>query len=349
VKRFAIVLLCIASPAFAAPKKKGKAPPPAAEPAPAPAPVPAPPPPIDTTPKPWADGVPQDQQDKASALYEEGNQLFAQQAHAPALEKYKAAIALWDHPLIRLNMAVTEIRLERILEAADDLDSSLRFGDKPFKPELYQQALDYQALVKGRVGYVEASCDQPGTRLLLDGKPWFDCPGTKKMRVLAGEHAITGEKTGFLTHSEKVVVAGGKTESHKMTLVPLESAVVLKYPYRRWIPWTMTGMGVTLGLAGLGTWFLGKNQMDQFEADFSTQCQNGCEPGLTDPAHRSLAAQRDSAELKGKIGIGMMAVGGGVAVTGLVLTILNRPERVLPNVEVAPKPGGAVTSVGWRF
>ena len=138
---------------------------------------PPPPAPVDTTPKPWAEGVPQDTQDKASALYEEGNQLFAQQAHAPALEKYKAAIALWDHPLIRFNMAVTEIRLERILEAADDLEQALRYGDKPFKPELYQQALDYQALVKGRVGFIEATCDQAGAHLLLDGKPWFDCPG----------------------------------------------------------------------------------------------------------------------------------------------------------------------------
>ena len=82
---------------------------------------------------------------QANALFAEGNQLFAQQAHAPALEKYKAAIALWDHPLIRFNMAVTEIRLDRILEAADDLDERCATATTPFTPELYQQALDYQA------------------------------------------------------------------------------------------------------------------------------------------------------------------------------------------------------------
>ena len=39
--------------------------------------------------------------------------------------------------------------------------------------------------------------------------------------------------------------------------------------------------------------------------------------------------------LKGKIAIGMMAVGGGVAVTGIVLTIINsKAKRILPNVEV---------------
>jgi hypothetical protein len=358
VNKALVILVCLATPAFAAPKKKKKKAPapkpvaeePAAAPEPAPTPTPTPTPPVGPVEdKAWAQGVPQDVQNKARALYEEGNTLFAQQAHAPALEKYKQAIALWEHPLIRFNMAVTEIRLERILEAADNLEKSLKYGDKPFKPELYQQALDYQALVKGRVGYIEASCDQAQAHLLLDGKPWFNCPGTQKIRVLTGEHAIVAEKPGFLTASSKVVVDGGEIVQQKVKLVPLDSAVVLKYPYRRWIPWTMTGIGVAVGLGGVGTWFLGKNQMDQFEADFSAQCQNGCEPGLTAPEHRSLAAQRDSAELKGQVGIAMMGVGGAVAITGIVLAIMNRPTRVLPNVEVAPKAGGGVAKVGWRF
>lgn len=356
MKRFALVIaMCISVTASAAPKKKGggkgggKAPP--ADPAPVPVPAPTPPPsePVYTGPKPWADGVPPERQDQATALYEEGNTLFGQQAHQPAMEKYKAALKLWDHPLIRFNLAVTEIRLEKILEAADDLEAALRYGDKPFKKELYSSALDYQALLKGRVGFIEASCDQSGSKLLLDGRPWFDCPGTKKLRVLAGEHVIVGEKAGFLTSSQKFVVDGGKTVKQQVKLVPLDTAVVLKYPYRRWIPWTMVAVGLTVGLGGAGTWFLGKNQMDQFEADFTQQCQNGCEPGLTAPEHRALAAQRDSAVFKGQVGIGMMAVGGGVMITGLILAIANRPTRVLPNVEVAPKAGGAVTTVQWNF
>jgi hypothetical protein len=349
-----VVITCLSSAAFAAPRRApkkggGKTPAPAPEKAPEPVPAPAPTAPISTEPTPWAEGVPQDVQDKAGALYEEGNTLFGNQSHTAALEKYKAAIKLWDHPLIRFNLAVTEIRLERILDAADNLEASLRFGAKPFKPELYQNALDYQALIKGRVGYIEVSCDQTGAKVILDGKPFMDCPNTKKIRVLAGEHSIVAEKQSFLTFSEKFVVEGSATVTEKVKLVPLDSAITYKYPYRRWIPWTMVGLGVALGLSGTGTWFLGQNQMDQFEADFTTQCQNGCEPGLTAPEHRALAAQRDSAILKGQIGIGMMGVGGAVMLTGLVLAIMNRPTKIMPNVEVAPKTGGAVTTVGWSF
>jgi hypothetical protein len=300
--------------------------------------------------KPWAAGVPQEQQDKASALYEEGNQLFAQQAHAPALEKYRAAIALWDHPLIRFNMAVTEIRLDRVLEAADDLEKALRYGDQPFTKENYQSALDYQALLKGRVGYVEASCDQAGAHLLIDGKPWFDCPGTQKLRVLAGMHAVVGEKQGFLTASQKLMVSGGSTATGKVNLMPLDHAVVLKYRFRRWIPWTLVAGGAAVGLAGAATLLVGNNGIHQFEADYATQCPNGCEPGLTDPVHRSLREEQHSAQLQQKVGVALIGVGGAVAITGAVLAIVNRPTRVMPEVEVVPRGSGGVSaSVGWRF
>src|SRR5947209_5894768 len=139
-----------AGTAFAAPKKKAPppkkdsapAPAPAPDPTPAPAPAPAP----ESQNKPWAEGVPIDVQQKATALYDEGNELFAQQAHTPALEKYKQAIGMWEHPKIRYNMAVTEVRLDRVLDAADDLEKALKWGDQPFTKTDYQNALDYQAL-----------------------------------------------------------------------------------------------------------------------------------------------------------------------------------------------------------
>ncbi|HSD91125.1 MAG TPA: hypothetical protein VLB44_26565 [Kofleriaceae bacterium] len=296
---------------------------------------------------PWETGVPKDKRDQANALFAEGNTLFAQQAHQPALEKYRAAIALWDHPLIRFNMAVTLIRLDRILEAADDLDSALRFGQAPFSAELYQQALDYQKLVTGRVGTVEAKCAQSDAQVLLDGKPWFACPGEKKQRVLAGEHAIVGEKKGYMTVSRRIVVAGGATASEKLELLPIDAVVKLEYPSPRWLPWTTAGAGAAIALGGLGFWFAGRNQMDQFEADFAMRCPTGCLADLSDQP--GLARDRDSAELKGKIAVSMMVAGGAFVVGGVVWAVINRPKRVLPNMEVQPTNGGMSARVGWRF
>jgi hypothetical protein len=300
---------------------------------------------------PWAQGVSKDHQAQANALFAEANQLFAQQAHAPALEKYKAAIALWDHPLIEFNMAVTLVRLDRFLEAAETLDKALRFGAAPFpSPEQYQQALDYQKLVGGRVGSLEASCDQQDAAVLLDGRPWFSCPGKQTRRVLTGEHVIVAESKGFMTISKRMLVAGGQITSEKIVLLPIESVIKLEYPSPRWMPWTVTGAGVAIGLGGLGLWFAGNSAIDRFEARFAMLCKDGCSSSLdANETERDLASQQSDARLEGNFGIGMMVAGGAITAGGVAWAIVNRPKRVLPSLEVAPTSGGVAASAGWRF
>jgi hypothetical protein len=297
--------------------------------------------------KAWETGVSKATRDKANALFDEGNTLFAQQAHQPAVEKYTEAIKVWDHPLIRFNMAVSLVRLSRYLEAAETLDAALRYGAEPFTPEEYQRALDYQRLVGNQIGNVEASCQQDGVQVLLDGKPWFACPGSKKLRVLAGEHVVVGEKKDFATESRRLVVNGGATASAKLELRSFDSVVKYEYPSPRWLPWTVTGTGVAVALGGLGFWFAGRNQMDKFEADFAMACPTGCQADLSDQP--LLADARDSAQLKGKIAVSMMIAGGAITVGGVVWAIMNRPKRVMPQMEVQPTNGGMAASVGWKW
>jgi hypothetical protein len=87
--------------------------------------------------------------------------------------------------------------------------------------------------------------------------------------------------------------------------------------------------------------------MDEFEADFAKRCPTGCAADLSDQP--DLARNRDSAELKGTIAVSMMVAGGVATAGGVVWAILNRPRRVLPNMEVAPTSGGVAARVGWRF
>ena len=133
--------------------------------------------------------------------------------------------------------------------------------------------------------------------------------------------------------------------------MPLDSAVVLKYPLPPLDPVDdgPRSASPSASVASARGSLAGRNEMDQFQADSRQQCTNGCEPGLTDPSHRSLEAQRDSAQLKGQHRHRHDGRRRRGAVTGLVLAILNRPHRVLPNVEAQPMPGGASASVGWSF
>jgi hypothetical protein len=299
-------------------------------------------------PKPWAKDVPEPVQKEAEKLYDEANQLFAQQRHAPAIEKYRGALKLWDHPLIQFNLAVTLIRVNQPLEASDALDNALRYGPLPFKTkELYNEALNYQGLLKNQVGYIEVSCDQPGTSITLDGKKWFDCPDSKKLRVLAGEHTIVGDKQKFVPKTRRVVVAGGATSTELIALEPIDSRVKVVYPYARWIPWTITALGGVVALSGVGVYLAGRSQMASFRRNYADDCVTGCEKDLS--MHPALRDQRDSAELKGAIGVTMIVAGGATAIGGLVFALaFNNAKQVLP-LEVAPTGGGMRAAVGWRF
>ena len=58
--------------------------------------------------------------------------------------------------------------------------------------------------------------------------------------------------------------------------------------------------------------------------------------------------QRDSAELKGTIGIAMMITGGAVLAGGATWALVfNRPRLVVPTVEVAPS--GATIGASWSW
>lgn len=297
---------------------------------------------------PWEVGVPEERQDQANALFAEGNELFSQRAHGAALEKYKAAIAIWDHPMIRFNMAVTLIRLDRVLEADEALERALRFGDKPFTPELYQQALAYQTLVRKQLGDLSASCEQAGTRVLLDGKPWFTCPGSATIRVTAGEHSLVAEGKRFLTLGRRLVIGGGTTAHEKLSLVPIEAAMLTTYRHPRWIPWTVLGAGVVVAVGGgAGFYVSGKNRMADFANAFFRECPAGCEADLS--THPDLARQRDAAQLRYTLSTTFIVGGSAIAITGVVWAVLNRGRRVLPQVEVSPARGGGTATASWRF
>jgi hypothetical protein len=299
-------------------------------------------------PRPWAQGISAERQEEANALFEEGNQLFGQQAHGPALERYRAAAALWGHPMIHFNMAVTEIKLDRILDAALDLERALRFGREPFlTPELYEQALDYQRLLRGRIGELHLTCEQPDVKIEVDGQPRLACPGRRRLRVLAGEHVVVGERAGYLPRSARLVVGGGAVVVQRIQLLSLEAATFNVYPYPRWIPWTVTGGGAAILLGGLGLYVAGKNQLADFHSAFASECADGCEADLAD--RPLLRGARDGALWKGKVAAATMWVGGATAAGGVVFLLLNRPIRKLPRIDAVPTDGGVRASMGWSF
>jgi hypothetical protein len=301
--------------------------------------------------KPWVVGVSEENRAAAKALLDEGNARFIEHDYTGALDKYKAAIAKWEHPAIRFNMVRCFIQLDRVLEATESLQLALKYGADPLEEAVYNEALAYQKLLANEVATITVTCDQREVAVSLDGDALLTCPGEQSRRVKPGKHLLLGTRSGFLTKSADVFVVGGATERATMSLVPLERAGKLVHRWSTWVPWLVVGAGLTVtGIGGLIE-YQSYQTMNEYDRALVTACfDTGCD--AAHPLPPGIAATKDRAELQNRIALGVMSVGVATVITGGVLVYLNRARTVYPTAEhldVTPTHGGAAVSLRGRF
>ena len=302
--------------------------------------------------QPWAVGVSDAQKAQAQKFLEEGNQLFLKKDYAPALDKYKAAVAVWDHPAIRFNIVRCLIQLDRPVKASDNLALALKYGAAPLEEAVYSEALSYQKLLASQIGDLDVTCDQPGVKVTLDGQPLVSCPGKEHRRVAPGPHQLVGAKDGFLTKTSDVVVIGAKNVDAQVSLVPLAKAAKVVHRYPTWMPWTVFGGGlVVAGFGGLIE-YEASQAMASYDRQVTTNCAvTGCTPAQA----AAFQGDKDAAQRDNKIAIGVMTVGAAGAIVGGVLLYLNRGQTVYeeqPRAQIGFVPvreGGGVMTFGGAF
>jgi tetratricopeptide (TPR) repeat protein len=301
--------------------------------------------------QPWAAGVSDAQKKDAQGKLEEGNALFLKHDYKEALEKYRDALKSWDHPAIRFNVVRCLIQLDQPIDAAENLEAALKYGQAPLEEAVYNEALAYQKLFAKNIGDLEITCSQDGVRVSLDGKVVIEkCPGKSAHRVTPGAHQVVGEKPDFLTTTDRVKVVGGEHDTAEVKLVPLAKAAKVVHRWPVWMPWLVFGTG--LGVVGLGAGldFLAKNHMSDYDSAVATECgTTGCTPGSD--AFNRLQSQKNSAKTEADLSYAMLGVGAAAAITGGVMLYLNRGQTVYekPPIEVTPTSGGAAVSFSGHF
>ncbi|MGE5186895.1 MAG: hypothetical protein ACM31C_32815 [Acidobacteriota bacterium] len=305
-------------------------------------------------PPPWAVGVTDAQKASAKALLDEGNARFVEHDYVAALDRYRKAIAVWDHPAIRFNVVRCLIQLDRPLDAYDELERTLKYGSKPLEEAVYAEALAYQKLLANEIGHIEVRCAQAGVHVSLDGQPLVACPGTQQRRLAPGAHQVVGTREGFLTQTIQVVVVGGKHEDVSVALQPLASVGKVVHRWSGWVPWLVVGGGVAVAGIGALIDYQASRDMTDYDRALVTACLDvGCDASHPVPA--SVAAQKTRAEHESELGIGVMAAGAAALATGGVLLYLNRGRTLYPasehlgRIDVSPRPGGAFVSASGRF
>ena len=294
---------------------------------------------------PWTAGVTAEQKQTARALLDAGNTLFLAHNYAGALDKYRQALAVWDHPAIRFNVVRCLIQLDRTAEAVDNLKLALKYGAAPLEEAVYNEALAYEKLLANQIGDLDVRCTQAGVEVTLDGQPLLACPGSQTRRVTPGHHQLVGSKNGFLTKSSDIVVVGGQRAEADVSLVAM-SAAAITHRWAQWKPWVVIGSGlVVVGVGGLLE-YQASVDMSSYDHELALLCADtGCDANRPIPAN--VADEKTRARHESEIAIGVMSAGAAAAAIGGVLLYMNRGMAIYPSVEAMP--GGGAVSLAGRF
>jgi hypothetical protein len=299
--------------------------------------------------RPWAKGISQDQQRAAVALFEAGNGLLKESIFLKAVENYRKALALWDHPGIHYNLALALLNLDQPIEVHEHLIAAMAYGPEPLENEKFEYARNYKTLVEKQLARVEITCDSPGAVVTMDGQKLFVAPGRYAGMVRPGAHSILATREGYVPSDMSRTILPGETTKLDLKLYTNDDLIQYR---RRWpaaTPWLVVGSGLAVA-AGSG-WMHMQARDNLGTFDRGIVACGGCllTPSLADTLNRGKTLQTAA--------IGGYALGGAALVTGAVLVYLNQPEpyRVDPKdkqlevVGISPVLSGETRGVQALF
>jgi tetratricopeptide (TPR) repeat protein len=276
---------------------------------------------------PWSQGVSEAAQKRALQLFEEGNVFFEQSKYTEAIAKYEQALAAWDHPNIRFNIAICLINMRQPLVAWDHLKQALRFGDAPLGKRHHAEAITYVAVLESSLAELTVKSTQPDVNVMVDGGQALTGSGEHTMKLLAGKHQLVATRPGYVTDSRALDLPAGQAVTEQIALLP-EQVKVERENYERrwqwWMPWAVAGSSVVLGLVGSGVYLSASSEIKHYDQDLAQLCPAGCTDAQIPGSLRSRAT---SARHKSEVAIALWSGAGALVITGGVMAILNRPRK----------------------
>jgi hypothetical protein len=285
--------------------------------------------------RPWASGVPLEKRKGAYQRFLEGNENIKEGSFGGAADKYREAIALWDHPAFHYNLGIAQKNLGKPIDAYHCFLEARRYGAQPITQEKFDRAQKYLDELREQLGEIEVICNEPGAEVALDGVPLFSAPGRESAMVSPGRHRIEASKRGFLPGVQHVVLNAGESKRVTVTpVIPEHLVTVRRWP--QWIPWSVAGLGIA-ALAGAGAMDSHSSTLfDVYDQEIAELCpgSGGC---AEDTIPATLRARLDHGHAWQWTARATYALGGLALATSATLLYLNR-ERIVR--ERAPAADG---------
>ncbi|MHB8875343.1 MAG: hypothetical protein ACYC8T_16785 [Myxococcaceae bacterium] len=278
------------------------------------------------------------------ALFRDGNAALKESLFVKAVQVYREALKVWDHPAIHYNLALALVNLDQPLETHEHLDAALKYGAGPLDSDKFDQALRYRALVEKQLAKVDIRCEVPGAAVRLDGVALFVGPGRFEGLVRSGPHTIVASREGYLTREQSETLDGGGSRVFELKLFTAEDLTEYRRRWSGYVPWAVVAGGAALAGGGYGLHSAARGSFAGYDQQIRECAASQVETGGCVPSV-AVAGQRQRGDALQAAAIASYAVGGAALATGAVLVYLNRlqPFRtsvgVTPQVTVAPVIG----------
>jgi len=320
--------------------------------------------------RPWADGVPQSEQDVALTLFQEGTALLKDAFFTKAVEKYREALSHWNHPAIHFNLAKALMNLDQPVEAYNSLDESMKFGGAPLDEDQIDQVKRYMKLLyDAELSELVIEAKESGAIVSLNGVELFKAPGRWQGLVRADKNTILATKSGYQPAQEQRVLPRGQKTEITLNLVAVESVTKYTRVMDAWKPWLVFGSGAAALIAGgIFSWQASSSFADYDKAievcnsstarpilDGNNGDTGGKIFGCTPTS--AIKDQQSKGDLFNTLATVSYIAGGATLATGIVLLYINRERPIQVEVPVVTPvsvvpiigPDGAGVSATMRF
>lgn len=296
---------------------------------------------LDGDDKPWSRGVPLADRQAARDLFLKGNHLFKIPLITQAIEQYTAALNKLKHPAIYFNLALAQLSLGEDVEAHDNLERALQYGEGPLKPEEVQEARKQLQDLERKLGRISVRCQTSGAEVTLDGVPLFAGPGSHQVWVTATAHEITAKKLDYLSEARRVTVGAGEQKSLDLKLITLSEAEDGSRRWATWKPWAVVGAGAAVAATAGVLHTLSFKAFHSYDDEFlKLPCiamQDPKSPGCAITQIPSpLNSKLRTAEREQNIAVAGYIAGGSLIAAGAVLLYLNRQRLIEQEDKTAP-------------
>jgi len=283
---------------------------------------------IDESDKPWSEGVPVESRTAAREVFREGYRLAVLSAYRIAEEKFTAALATWKHPAFYYNLALSQLYLGQEVEARENLERALEYGEDPLGAEYFQEAQMRLHELKRRLGRIRVTCRTPGAVVTLDGVTLFTGPGSHEGWIKAKAYELSAKKAGYQSEARRVTVPAGDLLNVDLSLITLTQAADISRRWPSWTPWAAVTTGVAVASAGGVLHGFASRNLTKYDEDFSKlSCalNKGCKYGEIPDGYseRLTRARRQQVAA-----VTSYVAGGSLIAAGFALLYLNQPRLV---------------------